>query len=138
MPSESLIRVKQLFLDRQAIMRYVDQKTRRVFKRFGAFVRLVAQRSMRKRKTPSPPGQPPSTRKGQLRKLIFFSFDERRKSVVIGPILLRPDSPVPALHEYSGVRRYGSHIAKYPKREYMKPAFQQGLSKLAQFYKEAR
>jgi len=138
MPSESLIRVKQLFLDRQAIMRCVDQKTLRVFKRFGAFVRLVAQRSMRRRKAPAPPGQPPSARKGHLRKLIFFSFDERRKSVVVGPILLRSDSPVPALHEHSGVRRYGARIAKYPKREYMKPAFRQGLSKLAQFYKEAR
>jgi len=138
MPSESLIRVKQLFFDRQAIMRYVDRKTLHVFKRFGAFVRLVAQRSMRKRKTPAPPGQPPSARKGQLRKLIFFSFDERRKSVVVGPILLRPDSPVPALHEHSGVRRYGARIAKYPKREYMKPAFRQALSKLVQFYKEAR
>jgi hypothetical protein len=138
MPLESLIRVKQLFLDRQAIIRYVDQKTLRVFKRFGAFVRLVAQRSMRKRKTPAPPGQPPSARKGQLRKLIFFSFDERRKSIVVGPVLLRPDSPVPALHEHGGMRRYGARIAKYPKREYMKPAFQQGMLKLAQFYKEVR
>jgi hypothetical protein len=137
MPSESIVKVKQLFLDRPAIARYVDRKTMRVFKRFGAFVRLVAQRSMRRRKTPSPPGQPPSVHKGQLRKFIFFSFDERRKSVVIGPTLLRSDSPVPALHEHSGVRRYGARVAKYPKREYMKPAFREGLTRLAQFYKEA-
>jgi hypothetical protein len=137
MPSESIVKVKQLFLDRSAIARYVDRKTLRVFKRFGAFVRLVAQRSMRRRKAASPPGQPPSVRKGQLRKFIFFSFDERRKSVVIGPTLLRPDSPVPALHEHSGTRRYGGRVTKYPKREYMKPAFREGLTRLAQFYKEA-
>jgi hypothetical protein len=137
MPSESIVKVKQLFLDRPAITRYIDRKTQRVFKRFGAFVRLVAQRSMRRRKTASPPGQPPSVHKGQLRKLIFFSLDERRKSVVIGPILLSPDSPVPALHEHSGTRRYGARIAKYPKREYMNPAFREGLSRLSQFYKEA-
>jgi hypothetical protein len=137
MPSESIVKIKQLFLDRPAIARYLDRKTIRVFKRFGAFVRLVAQRSMRRRKTASPPGQPPSVHKGQLRKFIFFSLDERRKSVVIGPILLSPDSPVPALHEHSGTRRYGSRIAKYPKREYMNPAFREGLSRLAQFYKEA-
>lgn len=137
MPSESIVKVKQLFLDRPAIARYVDRKTLRVFKRFGAFVRLVAQRSMRRRKTASPPGQPPSVHKGQLRKFIFFSFDERRKSVVIGPTLLRSDSPVPALHEHSGVRRYGARVAKYPKREYMKPAFREGLARLSQFYKEA-
>jgi hypothetical protein len=137
MASESIVKVKQLFLDRPAIARYVDRKTMRVFKRFGAFVRLVAQRSMRRRKTASPPGQPPSVHKGQLRKFIFFSLDERRKSVVIGPTLLRSDSPVPALHEHSGVRRYGARVAKYPKREYMKPAFREGLARLAQFYKEA-
>lgn len=137
MPSESIVKVKQLFLDRPAIARYVDRKTLRVFKRFGAFVRLVAQRSMRRRKTASPPGQPPSVHKGQLRKFIFFSLDERRKSVVIGPTLLRPDSPVPALHEHSGTRRYGARVAKYPKREYMKPAFREGLARIAQFYKEA-
>jgi hypothetical protein len=138
MSLQAVMKVKQFFLDRQAITRYVDQKTLRVFKRFGAFVRLVAQRSMRRRKTPSPPGQPPSVRKGQLRKLIFFSFDERRKSVVVGPTLLSPDSPVPALHEHSGMRRYGARVAKYPKREYMKPAFRLGLLKLAQFYREAK
>jgi hypothetical protein len=137
MASESIVKVKQLFLDRPAIARYIDRKTLRVFKRFGAFVRLVAQRSMRRRKTASPPGQPPSVHKGQLRKFIFFSLDERRKSVVIGPTLLRSDSPVPALHEHSGVRRYGARVAKYPKREYMKPAFREGLARLAQFYKEA-
>jgi len=136
MASESIVKVKQLFLDRPAVVRHFDRKTLRVFKRFGAFVRLVAQRSMRRRKTASPPGQPPSVRKGQLRKFIFFSLDERKKSVVIGPTLLRSDSPVPALHEHSGVRRYGARVAKYPKREYMKPAFREGLKKLAQFYKE--
>ena len=79
MASESIVKVKQLFLDRPAVVRYFDRKTLRVFKRFGAFVRLVAQRSMRRRKTASPPGQPPSVRKGQLRKLIFFrSMSERR------------------------------------------------------------
>ena len=137
MASESIVKVKQLFLDRPAVVRHFDRKTLRVFKRFGAFVRLVAQRSMRRRKTASPPGQPPSVHKGQLRKFIFFSLDERKKSVVIGPTLLRSDSPVPALHEHSGVRRYGARVAKYPKREYMKPAFREGLKKLAQFFKEA-
>ena len=138
MPSDSIVKVKQLFLDRAAVTRYFDRKTLRVFKRFGAFVRLIAQRSMRRRKTASPPGQPPSVRKGQLRKLIFFSLDERKKSVVIGPTLLRSDSPVPALHEHSGVRRYGARVAKYPKREYMKPAFREGLARLSQFFREAK
>lgn len=42
--------------------------------------------SIRKRKKSSEPGKPPSSHTGLLKKFIFFSYDERSDSVVIGPV----------------------------------------------------
>jgi hypothetical protein len=67
----------------------IASKTKRVLFKTGAYTRKSMQRSMRYRKGPSQPGQPPSAhRDGRgplLRRLIGFEVDRQRDSVTIGP-----------------------------------------------------
>ena len=84
------IRNKQFF-DRPAVTGALDRKTVRVMARLGGFVRVVMQRSMRKRKGPSKPGSPPNAHIGTLRALTEFGYDAQDKSLVVGPHKI--DSP---------------------------------------------
>jgi hypothetical protein len=122
--------IKRMFFDRQAVISKVDAATRRVLSRFGAFVRRSAKSSIRKRKKPAPPGQPPSSHTGLLKKFIFFGYDAARQSVVIGPTRLNQKGrgEAPPLLEYGGkatlVRRGKKKHVTYQARPYMGPAFE--------------
>jgi len=122
--------IKKLFFDRQAVISKVDAATRRVLSKFGAFVRRSAKSSIRKRKRPAPPGQPPSSHTGLLKKFIFFGYDPARQSVVIGPVRLNQKGrgEAPPLLEYGGkatlVRRGKKKRTTYQARPYMGPAFE--------------
>jgi hypothetical protein len=122
--------IKRMFFDRQAVISKVDAATRRVLSKFGAFVRRSAKSSIRKRKKPAPPGQPPSSHTGLLKKFIFFGYDAARQSVVIGPTRLNQKGrgEAPPLLEYGGkatlVRRGKKKHVTYQARPYMGPAFE--------------
>jgi len=122
--------IKRMFFDRQAVISKVDAATRRVLSRFGAFVRRSAKSSIRKRKKAAPPGQPPSSHTGLLKKFIFFGYDADRRSVVIGPTRLNQKGrgEAPPLLEYGGkatlVRRGKKKRVTYQARPYMGPAFE--------------
>jgi hypothetical protein len=98
---------KALFFDRRTVQDAMDRTTRRVFARYGAVTRLDAKRSLRKRRSgaPSPPGQPPRSRTGLLRRSIYYAADLRKRSVVIGPVRLSKGDDVPELHEYGGTAK---------------------------------
>ena len=86
----SLKSAKSGFFDRAAVVRAVDQATRRNLSRFGAYVRQRAKTSIRRPpKTAtvriSRPGRPPYSHTGLLKRFIFFAYDADRQSVVIGP-----------------------------------------------------
>ncbi len=95
------LKVKNLFFDGQRVKSAVDRARRRVLSKAGAFVRRRAKSSIRRRKDPAPPGKPPSSHVGLLRRLIFFSYDPRGDSVVIGPVR-RSDSDAPHTLEFGG------------------------------------
>ena len=122
--------IKRMFFDRQAVISKVDAATRRVLSKFGAFVRRSAKSSIRKRKKAAPPGQPPSSHTGLLKKFIFFGYDAARQSVVIGPTRLNQKGrgEAPPLLEYGGkatlVRRGKKKRVTYQARPYMGPAFE--------------
>lgn len=122
--------IKRMFFDRQAVISKVDAATRRVLSKFGAFVRRSAKSSIRKRKKPAPPGQPPSSHTGLLKKFIFFGYDAARQSVVIGPTRLNQKGrgEAPPLLEYGGkttLKRGGKkRRVTYQARPYMGPAFE--------------
>lgn len=115
------------FFDRDKVMRSVDAGTRKVLSKFGAFVRQRAKTSIRKRKGTSPPGQPPHSHVGLLRRFILFAYDPQRKSVVIGPTLTKEGSPAPRLLEHGGDAviedRGKARHARYRPRPFMQPAF---------------
>ena len=128
--------IKQLFFDRRAVTTRMEPAKRKVLSRFGAFVRRTAKGSIRRRKKPAPPGSPPSSHTGLLRKFIFFGFDRDRHSVVIGPVRLdrRGRGEAPSLLEYGGqttlVRRGKRRRTTYRARPYMGPAFEKEQPKL--------
>lgn len=147
------LKVKQSFFDRKPVMKKMDQSTRRVFSRFGAYVRRSAKSSIRPRKRISTPGSPPSSHTGLLKKFIFFGFDPRNQSVVIGPARLSqkgrgdPRNPAPALLEYGGttmLRQRGKGQRKRAKfrgtfrgRPYMGPAFIKEQPKLPAMWRDS-
>ena len=85
----------------------------------GATIRLTAKRSIRRRKKPSTEGQPPSTRKGQLRGAILYAVEKQKDLVVIGPERSKVGTSASA-HEHGG--RYKRQ--RYPKRPFMGPALE--------------
>ena len=133
---------KQSFFDRSKIETAVQRMWKRQLSRFGAFVRQRAKTSLRYRKKPSAPGQPPAAhRTGRrkhvnkktgaikirpvslLREFIFFGYEQDSNTVVIGPALLRGtkrqgNQTVPELLEYGG----NAGGKRYEPRPFMRPA----------------
>lgn len=128
--------IKRLFFDRKAVISKVDAATRKVLSKFGAFVRRTARGSIRSRRKPAPPGAPPSSHTGLLKKFIFFGYDPAQRSVVIGPARLggRGYGEAPSILEYGGQTTIVSHgkrkKATYRARPYMVPAFEKEKPKL--------
>ena len=126
-------RIKDVFFDRQAVISAVDVAKRKVLSKAGAFIRQTAKTSIRKRKGSSPPGQPPFSHEGSLRKFILFGYDRSSDSVVVGPVGFK-NSTAPAVLEHGGatvvVRRGKRSPVKIAARPYMWPAFEKERPKL--------
>jgi hypothetical protein len=132
---------KRLFFDRAAVTSAADRGTRKVFSKFGAFVRQTAKTSIRKRKAVSEPGQPPSSHTGLLKRNIFFVFSPETRSVVIGPILLNQRTDAPRLLEHGDtvVRRRRNRRVRmtYEARPFMGPAFEREQQQLPALWKNS-
>ena len=137
------LEMKKLFFDTKAVRGKVDRTTRRVLSRFGAFVRRTARSSIRKRKKTSPSGSPPSSHTGLLKKFIFFGYEPRKRSVVIGPSRLSKNGrgQAPQLLEYGGtgsVRRRGKRRrSRVRPRPFMGPAFEKEQPKLPAMWRDS-
>lgn len=113
-PFRVRIGMHDMFFDRAGVIKATEERERRVLSQIGAFVRRSARTSLRKRRKPSDPGSPPSVRTSDARvtlRNIQFSYEPRRQSVVIGPVMFnqvnmstttRSNIPVPELHEFGG------------------------------------
>ncbi len=95
--------IKQLFFDRAAVQRKLKPANRQALSRAGAFVRTSARSSIRPRKAVSAPGSPPSahTRRSPNLRTIFFAYDPRTESVVVGPVRFN-SAGVPRILELGG------------------------------------
>ena len=101
--------IKGVFFDSAKVQAAMSRAERQVLSRFGAYVRRSARSSIRKRKRPAAIGSPPSSHTGHLKKFIFFAYDVRRQSVVIGPVRLNnKPGEAPAALEYGG----RSHVVR--------------------------
>lgn len=132
---------KAAFFDRQTVMNAVNRAERRVLSKFGAFVRRGAKSSIRKRKSVSEPGRPPSSHTGLLRKMIFFVYEPHRGSVVIGPVELNKGTDAPRLLEHGGqvIRREKNQRKRlvYRPRPFMGPAFERELPQLPAMWRDS-
>ena len=127
-------------------MAATNRATRRVLSRFGAFVRQRARSSIRRRKRPGRPGEPPTNRTGLLKKFIYFGYEARNRSVVVGPAKLNQRSPydnttVPELLErggtVNGVRRGKRKRMRYRGNPYMGPALRAEEPRLPAMWKNS-
>ena len=96
----------------------------------GYLVGNVAKRLIQKSSSKSQPGQPPTTRKGLLRRAIRYELASDKMSVVIGPTYSLVGTAGEA-HEFG--RRYKG--ADYPERPFMGPALQEVLPLIGPGYK---
>ena len=138
----ALVQLKQLFFDRPLVQKALDKGARKVLSRFGALVRQRARWSIRKRKRPSPPGQPPSSHTGLLRRYLFYAYEDARKSVIIGPAKLHAKKgSAPEILEYGGTTLL--EIEKDKKkiqiaaRPYMNPAFEKVKTQLPHLWRNS-
>ncbi len=122
------MRAKTKF-DKQKLIAKSKQANFKNLGHAGAALRLTARRSIRTRQQPSPPGTPPHSRRGQLRRAIAYSLDKQRQLVVIGPERDAVGKSGSA-HEYGG--RYLRE--RYPKRPFMGPALEKLQDRLPDFW----
>lgn len=138
----SLGLAKESFFDKPRVLKRISRAERKVLSRFGAFVRQRAKTSMRRRKSISPPGSPPHAHTGLLRRFLFFSYDEKMQSVVIGPTRIRGGASIPRRLEEGGytkrpMRRGIVKQLYYRPRPYMGPAFAEELPRVPQMWQDA-
>lgn len=114
------------------LMGAVKYANRKSLRRAGAYVRKIARNMIHRSRKSSAPGNPPNTRRGQLKRSILFGLDEDARGVVIGPaksIIGLAATP----HEYGG--RFRGR--KYPKRPFMGPALSKAESYLPEIWKDS-
>jgi len=132
------IRIKSMFFDRAKVVRAADKASRTALSKAGAFIRQSARTSIRPRKGISPPGSPPYSHTGDLRRRILFGYDASSKSVVVGPLRFKKGEAPPLL-EFGGtakrVKRGGKKVtAVYRPRAFMGPALEREAPKLPRMW----
>jgi hypothetical protein len=134
---------KQFFFDRQIVIDAVGRAGAKNLSKAGSFIRRSARSSLRRRKKVSPPGEPPSVHtqdRVATLKNIWFVFEPRQRSVVVGPLKLERSrlegsnrETVPSLHELGGFAVIGNkkrkRRARYAPRPFMGPAMERELPK---------
>jgi hypothetical protein len=121
-----VLRVKNLFFDRQVVIDAIGKSAAASLSKIGAFLRTRAKSSMPKRKAPAAPGMPPSRHEGSLARFLFFSWDPGSRSIVVGPEKLDKPGDVPRLMEFGGTvdrkSKHGTRLLNYRPHPYMGPA----------------
>ena len=128
---------KAAFLDRAAVQKLVDRRTRVALNHAGALVRKIARNSIRPGRATSRPGQPPRSHTGLLKRFLFYAYDTARRSVVVGPARLNTgDGQAPARLEYGGQDRRRARTLRYLPRPYMGPALTAAQPRIADFWSD--
>ena len=135
-----------MFFDDRKVLCAAERANRRNLARAGAFIRTTAKQSIRKRRAASPPGRPPSSHTGLLRRFLFFGYDAARKTVVIGPMRLNQKAgTAPAALEDGGTsvvvegtrRRRRKRRVRIRARPFMRPAMAKEAPKLPGLWKNS-
>lgn len=126
------MQIKTLFFDKPTVLRAVDKAQRAGLSKAGAFIRTAAKRSIRTKQGSAPPGRPPHSHTGLLKRFIFFGYDPTTESVVVGPARVNRTTDAPHTLEFGGTttikrRRKGKVCARGVRvapRPFMGPALE--------------
>lgn len=140
--------IKDFFFDRVKVINRLSAGERRAMSKIGAFIRVSARQSMKRRKTVAPASSPPSVHsrsKVYTLKNILFGYEPTQHRVIVGPVLLsrfaktreagrgntlvKASEPIPALHEFGGTAKLLSpkgdeREVRYAARPFMGPALE--------------
>jgi len=138
------MRIKDVFFDRHVVMAAVGNAKRKALSKAGAFIRTAARTSIRKRKGSAPPGSPPHSHEGSLRRLILFGYDKAADSVVVGPVGFK-SSEAPSALEHGGqatvLSRKGGRLqarkVSIQPRPFMAPALEKERHKLPPLWRNS-
>lgn len=115
------IRVVANKLDTSKILRRERRATERNEARAAATLRKIARRSLRRRKSVSKPGSPPSHRTNPGLKFILFTKNKSINGYSVGPVIYgrqRFDRPAPNIHEQGGSARITRLARRKKKRRF--------------------
>lgn len=101
-----------------------ERAARRIFAKAAFRIMRDAQESVQRSAEPSAPGEPPHTRRGQLKRAI--RYDATKDGAVIGPLESMVGTAGVA-HEFGGQYKGQS----FPERAFMGPALERDLDKFA-------
>jgi len=116
--------VTKLVNDFERVRREADRAARNVFAKAAFRIFRDAQASISRSSTPSAPGSPPHTKRGQLKRSI--RYDATKDGAIIGPKASMVGTSGEA-HEFGGEYRGGS----FPERPFMGPALSRELDQFA-------
>lgn len=105
------------FFDRDAIMKAVDKGLRKQLGWLGGYVRRAAKNSLKTQEGSSKPGSPPFSHTGVLKNFIFYTYDFKTQTVIIGPAATTQKNArsygnyktIPETLEYGGMIRVREH-----------------------------
>lgn len=113
------------FIDRtRRVQEAADRAARRAFAKAAFRIFRDAQSTIQRSDEPSAPGEPPHTRRGQLRRSI--RYHATKDGAVVGP-LGSMVGEAGAAHEFGGEHKGQT----YPERPFMKPALDRELTNFA-------
>jgi len=98
----------------------------------AATLRMIARRSIRKRKRPAPEGEPPHTQTKRLKTSILYAVDRRRESAIIGPSY-HVIGVAGAEHEHG--RRFRGRRPQQDARPFMGPALKKAAPRMPRFWR---
>ena len=91
----------------------------------GYLISQIAKSKIKRSRKPGRPGQPPTTRRGLLRRAIRYQMSSDKYSVVIGPIYSMVGTSGQA-HEFGG--QYKG--ARFPERPFMGPSLDEAMPQI--------
>jgi len=118
--------------DSDAVKNAIRKGAVKSLRQAGAYVRKAARHAVRRASGASPPGTPPHTRRGLLKRSILFGVEPRRLAVVIGPAYQFVGISMTA-HEFGGKYRRRD----YPKRPLMGPTLQKTAPQISKMWADS-
>lgn len=100
--------------------------------RAAATARIIARRSIRRRKKPAAAGRPPHSKTGKLRRAIKYKVDKQRQEAFIGPDVNDVGTSGRA-HEHGGLYKGD----RFDKRPFMGPALEALKPRLPDFWRNS-